>query len=54
MTRPTVLTTFGGLTNYQIIRAVSEVARGLSYIHNLGEIHRDLKPRNGTSHVYIV
>ena len=36
------------------LRAVSDVARGLWYIHNLGETHPDLQPSNGMSHVYIV
>jgi len=32
---------------------LSDIASGLAFIHSLGEVHRDLKPRNGVSLAHI-
>ena len=29
-------------------RIMLDILNGVAYIHSLGEVHRDLKPRNGT------
>ena len=33
----------------EVIKIMKDIAGGVSYIHRQGEIHRDLKPRNGMS-----
>jgi len=33
-----------------ILHVMTDILRGLNYIHSLHEIHRDLKPQNGTYH----
>ena len=38
----------GGL-RAQILKIVTDIARGLFYIHGQGMVHRDLKPTNGTA-----
>jgi serine/threonine protein kinase len=38
----------------EIARIMHDVTSGLSFLHEQGEIHRDLKPRNGNSFVDIL
>src|SRR5947207_4858400 len=33
----------------RILKVLADIANGLKYIHSLHEVHRDLKPMNGTS-----
>lgn len=34
------------ITIMQILQIMGHIANGLTYIHNQGEVHRDIKPRN--------
>lgn len=38
----------------EALRIVQDIAQGLAFIHELGEVHRDLKPRNGIAHFLLI
>jgi serine/threonine protein kinase len=51
--KPIALFLRNGLGNTEILDIMTHLASGVEFIHSHGEVHRDLKPRNGMSrHCY--